>query len=80
MTWLSEDLKRRVREEEWVRSYRDVTAELESEGRIPKGPLLLLRRQDGALTIAGGVLCGAVMGSMTAFLDFFIFNYLLHLF
>ena len=80
MTWLSDDLKRRIREEEWVRSYRDATAELERAGKIPKGPVLLLRNADGALTLTGGVLCGGVIGAATAFLDYFVFNWLLHFF
>ena len=80
MSWLSGDLKRRIREEEWVRSFRDAAAELEREGKIPKGPALLLRSADGALTLTGGVLCGGLIAAVTAFLDYFVFNWLLHFF
>ena len=80
MTWLSEDIKRRIREEEWVKSYRDAAAELESAGKLPKAPPLLLRRSERALTLTGCVLCGGIIGGVTAFLDYFVFNYLLHFF
>src|SRR5262249_49467378 len=77
VTWLSEDIKRRIREEEWVRSYRDAAAELESAGKLPKAPVLLLGRSERALMLAGGVLCGGIIAAVTAFLDFFVFNWLL---
>ena len=80
MPWLSDDLKRRIREEEWLQSYRDLSAELERAGKIPTGPVLLLRRWDGVLTIAGGVLYGGLIGAATVVLDFFMFNWLLHFF
>ena len=80
MPWLSEDLKRRIREEEWVQSYRDLSASLESEGRIPAGPTFLLRRSDRAFAITGGVLCGGLIAALTVLLDFILFNYLLHFF
>jgi len=80
MPSIPEPLRRKIRDQERLGAFHEMQQRLEQDGTIPPGPPLFLRIYGRSLQWTGGILIGLVVGSVTVFGDFILFNYLMHVF